>query len=115
VFELLAGLPAELFLDHRFHREALHRAFPQHAAIGFSRSGLRLWGLASRAHFRRYGRAILRRLDSHPSRIIETRYARPRIRYLAWTGSAASWTADSCLYLSTLEYAGRRLELDAAA
>jgi hypothetical protein len=116
VFALLAGLPAEMFLDHRFHREALHRAFPQYAAIDFSVSGHQArWSRASRNHFRRYGRAILDRLDSHPSRLIDTRYAKPRIRYLAWTGSPASWTADACLYLSQLEYAGQPVARGAAA
>jgi hypothetical protein len=120
VFDLLAGLPAEMFLDHRFHREALHRAFPQFAALEFSgarrRDPRNLRAGSPQPHFRRYGRAILGRLDSHPSRLINRRYARPRIRYLAWTGSpAACWTADACLYLSQLEYAGQATAAEAPA
>ena len=36
VFDLLSGLPAEFFLDHAFHTEAIHRAYPRHADIPFS-------------------------------------------------------------------------------
>jgi hypothetical protein len=110
VFELLAGLPAEMLLDHHFHREALHMAFPQFAGIAFA-APARGGGprkAVRRDHFRRYGRAILRRLETHPSSLIKSRHAVPRIRYLALVGSAqACWTADACLYLSQLEYAGR--------
>jgi hypothetical protein len=107
VFDFLAGLPAELFLDHQFHREAVHRAFPEFAGIGFARSGREDADQGPvRAHFRRYGRAILRRLEAWPSRMIDQRYALRRIRYLAWWGSPdACWTADACLYLNQLEHA----------
>ncbi len=116
VFELLAGLPAEMFFDHGFHREAMHRAFPRYADIEFARSSHR-GSSAARDHFRRYGRAVLRRLDTHPSRLLAMRFAKPRIRYLAWTGTgpAACWTADACLYLNLLEYAGREGSIARAA
>jgi asparagine synthetase B (glutamine-hydrolysing) len=105
LFDLLAGLPAQMLLDHRFHREALHLAFPEFAGIAFAASRPR--AATPREHFRRYGRAILDRLDAQPSRLIKARHARPRIAYLAWSGTEACWTADACLYLSQLEYAGR--------
>jgi hypothetical protein len=94
----------------------VHRAFPELAGIGFAKPGRESADPALvRAHFRRYGRAILQRLDERPSRLIDQRYALRRIRYLAWWGSAdACWTADACLYLSQLENAAGeapRLEL----
>jgi hypothetical protein len=112
VFDFLGGLPAELFLDHQFHREAMHRAFPAYEAIGFAKSGReRADQSVVRAYFRRYGRAILRRLAARGSRMIDLRYALRRIRYLAWWGSPdACWTADACLYLSQLEHASSELE-----
>jgi asparagine synthase (glutamine-hydrolysing) len=112
VFDFLAGLPAELFLDHQFHREALHRAFGEFAGLGFAPAGRENadQGLV-RAHFRRYGRAILRRLSTFPSRLVDQRYALRRVRYLGWWGSPdACWTPDACLYLSQLEHAAAECE-----
>jgi hypothetical protein len=113
VFDFLAGLPAELFLDHQFHREAMHRAFPEFVALGFAQPGREHQdGSLVRAYYRRYGRAILRRLAARGSRLIDLRYAARRIRYLAWWGSPdACWTADACLYLSQLENAASEVAL----
>lgn len=42
VFELLASLPAEMFLDKRFHPDAIRRAYPAHAYLRFdTETGLR--------------------------------------------------------------------------
>ena len=37
LFNLLASLPASLFLDYAFHTEAIHRGHPRYAAIPFER------------------------------------------------------------------------------
>lgn len=41
VFDLLAGLPAEMFLDGRFHTDAICRAFPHVAGIRYGGYGKR--------------------------------------------------------------------------
>jgi asparagine synthase (glutamine-hydrolysing) len=42
VFDLLASLPAEMFLDKRFHPDAIRRAYPKHAYLRFdTETGLR--------------------------------------------------------------------------
>jgi len=42
VFELLASLPAEMFLDKRFHPDAIRRAYPAHAYLRFdTETGMR--------------------------------------------------------------------------
>lgn len=42
VFDLLASLPAEMFLDKRFHPDAIRRAYPAHAYLRFdTETGLR--------------------------------------------------------------------------
>src|SRR6185437_14052112 len=42
VFELLASLPAEMFLDKQFHPDVIRRAYPAHAYLRFdTETGLR--------------------------------------------------------------------------
>jgi hypothetical protein len=42
VYDLLASLPAEMFIDKRFHPDAIRRAFPAHAYLRFdTETGLR--------------------------------------------------------------------------
>lgn len=106
LFDFLAALPAEMYLDHQFHRDAMHRAHPGFAHIGFARPSAKQRAAGQRAHFRAYGRSILRLLATQPCHTVNRHYAEPRIRYLSCTGDrGACWTADACLYLSQLEHA----------
>ena len=36
VYDLLAGLPGHMFVDHSFHTEAINLAFPQHRDIPYA-------------------------------------------------------------------------------
>jgi asparagine synthase (glutamine-hydrolysing) len=58
VYELLASLPATMFLDHRFHADTIARAFPRYAEIPFQPKGARQTG-AGRS-YRRLAADLLR-------------------------------------------------------
>lgn len=105
VFDFLASLPAEHFLDHRFHTEAIHCAFPEFSRVEFAASDT--GGSHRRARqFRQYARAVLNRIVQCPSRLINHTYCLPRCAYVAVSGNiGSSWILDPCLYLNQLEYA----------
>ena len=58
LFDFLSSLPAEMFLDQRFHDETIAFAYPKFAGIGYEKKA----GAAVSDHkyFRRYSREILR-------------------------------------------------------
>jgi hypothetical protein len=39
LFDFLAALPAEVFMDHAFHTETIARAYPEYAAVPYSAKG----------------------------------------------------------------------------
>lgn len=59
VYDLLAALPASLFLDGRFHTDALLRAHPRYADIPFATE--RHNRLENRPHYRRFSLDLLAR------------------------------------------------------
>src|SRR5207244_9022442 len=59
VFDLLSGLPPEVFLDHTFHTEAIHRAYPRYAALPFAAKKEPRMLSADHAPLRVFGRDVV--------------------------------------------------------
>jgi asparagine synthase (glutamine-hydrolysing) len=64
VYDLLASLPAEVFLDHEFHTEAIRRAYPEFAEVPFEIKGREESGRTEAA--RRLARGVLGYALLHP-------------------------------------------------
>jgi asparagine synthase (glutamine-hydrolysing) len=101
LFDFLLGLPPELFLDHRFHTDTIHAAFPEYAHLPFETKGGR--PVRARWHFRTYGARLIRRLLLTRSDLIDRRYCLYRLGYMAATGSYRFvWVAHACVYFDLL-------------
>ncbi|MEZ5427941.1 MAG: hypothetical protein R2747_16845 [Pyrinomonadaceae bacterium] len=58
LFDFLISLPAETFLDHRFHTETIAAAYPEFAGLGYEKK--EAGEVKDAGHFKKYGRDILR-------------------------------------------------------
>ena len=88
VYDLLASLPAEMFLDKRFHPDAIRRAYPAHAYLRFdTETGLRPDrspnGTPADAP---YYRRLLRETGTYVARL-----RRPRLIRRSWLASRAAY------------------------
>lgn len=88
VYDLLASLPAEMFLDKRFHPDAIRRAYPAHAYLRFdTETGLRPIrspnGTPADAP---YYRRLLRDSGAYVARL-----RRPRLVRRSWLASRAAY------------------------
>jgi len=105
VFDLLSGLPAEVFLDHTFHTEAIHRAYPEHAAIPFAIK--REQTTSDRAPLRIFARAVLLQSLRHGrSALYRRSYFIPRLLRCLVDPSysdAINWLGPQILYALQLE------------
>jgi hypothetical protein len=104
VYDLLAGLDAELFVDHQFHTEAINLAFPQYAHIPYSSkpSG----PTCRRSQCRRFALDILAQAARRRSALVNKSFLMPRLlrslvdpTYL----SSVLWLGQFSLYLLQLE------------
>src|SRR5204862_7246327 len=59
VFDLLSGLPPEVFLDHTFHTEAIQHAYPRYAAFPFAAKKEQRMLSADHAPLRAFGRDVV--------------------------------------------------------
>jgi asparagine synthase (glutamine-hydrolysing) len=105
VYDLLAALPASLFLDGRFHTDAIQRAYPRYADLPFATERHNL--LEDRAHYRRFaidliGRAVRRRSLAP----LRTSRVGPSLLSAALTGKRTNWLA-LVLYLLQLSQIAR--------
>lgn len=92
VYDLLAALPASLFLDGRFHADAIRRAHPRYADIPFATERHNL--LANRAHYRHFAFDLIARASRRGS-LAPLRAARvgPSLLATALTGMRTGWLA----------------------
>lgn len=102
VFEFLLGLPAEHFLDHRFHTDTIHAAFPEHAGLPFeAKDGRRV---RSMWHLRNYAARLMGGLLRRPLQLLDRRYCLERLGHMLVTGSNRFfWLAQSISYFAVLE------------
>ncbi|HKV52186.1 MAG TPA: asparagine synthetase B family protein [Gemmatimonadaceae bacterium] len=128
VFDLLVSLPAEMFLDKRFHPNAIRRAYPEHAYLRFdTETGLRpVRAPNGTPEDAPYYRRLLRDSAAYVggarrSRMVRRRYVASRAAYW-YVRSDFSDTAlmPVAIYLAQLDTvaqwaAGRDPELGTAA
>lgn len=100
LFDLLAGLPAELMLDGTLHTEAIARAFPSYADIPYEGKGR----IASNRPLQRaFARGLLRILTG-PSSILNRRALFPGVAATAVDGHPTRvWHGAMTVYLSQLD------------
>lgn len=123
LYDFLMGLPPTVMSptlsasDKSFHSEAIHRAFPQFAAIPFERKDAPRRD--ARRHDARFAADVARFMLTRrrgPKRVLNGRYVFPRLLFgLAHVGYRQShrWLAGIALYLFQLELAaGGRLTLE---
>ena len=108
----LASLPGQMMLDHNFHDETIHRAFPQYAHIPFGPKGGPLNLSSQRA--RQLTWEFAKFLSATPrSECISYSYLLPRIgRCLLDSRYSPSilWMGLSSLYILQLEMLPRQIE-----
>jgi len=119
LYDYLMGMPATVMSpdlaagDKSFHTAAIHRAFPQHAALPFEDKLAPK--LDPRAHYRRFATEVGRFLVQHPQAgagLLNRSYVLPRALCAAttgWFGETRPWFASLTLYLRQLELAKARL------
>ena len=105
LYDLLAGLPASMLLDHQFHTDTIQRAYPQTTAVAYARKGASVPGRSTPlTEFVRHMLGFsLRRI---PSRVVSEPYLLPRLlRCLldARYSESAEWLGRQALYLWALE------------
>jgi asparagine synthase (glutamine-hydrolysing) len=102
VFDFLLGLPPELFLDHGFHTDTIHAAFPEHAGLPFetkTRKRVRsIW------HLRHYAARLTDGLLRRPVQLLDRRYCLERLGHMLVTGNHRFfWLAQAISYFGALE------------
>jgi len=107
LFDLLAGLPPRMFLDKAFHTEAISRAFPVYASIGYFDRRRVADGRLDPSVTRAYALALLRDGVLEPrGRLLRRRYWVPRmLRCLfdpTWGSPTVSWLGSIVVYLQQL-------------
>lgn len=109
LFDFLSSLPAEMFLDHSFHTDAIHLAYPQHAGQPFSSRGPDTRRAANHAAARRFaGDSLLAALRHGQTRLARRHYYIPRLLRCIVDSSyqnSVNWLGPSLLYLLELERA----------
>ena len=109
VYDLLAGLPASMLVDHDFHTEAIHRAYPWAAGLPYApKPGALPGGSPARAKFNR--QLLAYALRRPVSQAVRQTYLLPRlIRCLVDREYAGSgeWLGRDALYLWALQDAIR--------
>src|SRR5947209_10799928 len=107
VFDLLSGLPAEEFLDHTFHTEAIQRAYPRYAAVPFAAKKEQRILSADHAPLRVFGRDVVSKSLRHGrSSLLRRSYFIPRLmRGLVDPSDCQTidWLGRSVLYVLQLE------------
>jgi asparagine synthase (glutamine-hydrolysing) len=107
VFDLLASLPADWLLDHRFHDEAIARAYPVLADLPYARGGNRTLTPADRSAFRRFAVDAAVYALGHRSALVQQSYVVPRFLRAALDGDyfrSLDWMAPfRLLHLLQLE------------
>jgi asparagine synthase (glutamine-hydrolysing) len=78
LYDFLASLPAELFLDRSFHTDTIRQAYPRYAHVPFDNE-VRTPQVESAGHYRQFGRELTRYALTHqPSRYVRYSYLLPK-------------------------------------
>ncbi|NML61602.1 asparagine synthetase B family protein [Massilia sp. RP-1-19] len=112
LYDYLAGLPAEMLLDHTFHSDTISRAYPEYAHLPYEdKDKLADTPDLVKLHAQ-FGTRVAKRLLLRPSsRLISKRFALPRaVRSLFSSafGASTHWYSPLALYLDQLDTATRR-------
>jgi asparagine synthase (glutamine-hydrolysing) len=112
VFDLLSSLPAEMFLDHGFHTEAVAKAFPRYAGIPYSTREGRETAASHHPAVRRSAMELIVDGARHGrSSLVQRRYFLPRlVRCMVNREYSASitWLGPLMRYLIHLDEAARQ-------
>lgn len=109
LFDFLSGLPAEMFLDHTFHTQAIHRAYPQYADLAFSTKQSSTALRESRRAARQYAADLIRvAARRETARLARSSFFVPRLLRCLVDRSyqdSVNWLGPVFLYLVSLEEA----------
>src|SRR5207249_9126796 len=107
VFDLLSGLPTEVFLDHTFHTEAIQHAYPRYAAFPFAAKKEQRLLSADHAPLRVFRRDVVSTSLRHGrSSLLRRSYFMPRLMRGLVDPSycqTIDWLGRSVLYALQLE------------
>jgi asparagine synthase (glutamine-hydrolysing) len=95
LFDFLTSLPAEHFVDHSFHDEALARSYPHWAHLPYATKGDNRFSWQKM----RFARQTLKWLRGHPCDRLDRRYLMPR---LARAAIDPWFSRRSSIYLTNL-------------
>jgi len=104
VYALLASLPATMFLEQRFHRDTIARAFPRFARLPYQSKGPRQTG--GGPSYRRLAADLLRYSRPGSGRLMRTGFVTARtLRCLVdpWYAPSVESFASLAIYLLQLE------------
>jgi hypothetical protein len=103
LFDFLSGLPAEMFLDHSFHTEAIVLAYPQHASQPFSSRSTGADRAVNDTSVKTFASdTILAGLQRGRSRLVRRSYFLPRLIRCLVDGryqASVNWLGPSFLYM----------------
>ena len=112
VFDLLTGLPAEVFLDYTFHTEAIQRAYPKYAALPFAGKREQKMKMSDRAPLWIFTRDVLLESLRHGRfSLLRRAYFIPRLLRCLVDPSysdAIDWLGPHILYALQLEEESQR-------
>ena len=112
VFDLLSSLPAEMFLDHAFHTEAVAKAYPKYAGIPYSTRESRETVPSHHPAVRRSAMELIVDGARHGrSPLVQRRYFLPRlVRCMVSReySSSIAWLGPLMRYLIHLDEAVRQ-------
>ncbi|HUI25388.1 MAG TPA: asparagine synthase-related protein [Candidatus Kryptonia bacterium] len=86
LYDHVMSLPAALLLDHRFHRDAIARAYPRYTSIPFAVGAMTRW---HRWHVRRYAAELLGYVTAAPSQVVRRPLVAAHLLQIMATGWAS--------------------------
>jgi hypothetical protein len=105
LYDFLSSLPAEMLIDHKFHRDTILRAYPEYSNIPFA--GERVVPLKTSKHFRWFAFDLLRYAVRHyPLRFVRHSFLLPRLMRAmvdAKYGYEVGWFGQLSTYLIQLQ------------
>lgn len=104
LYDFLVSLPTSIVLDHKFHTEAIQRAYPQHNYIPFEKKRTAL--VNDRGYYRRLARQLAFYITTRGnSQMVNTSLILPRLFLCAISGDFRLlwWNPIFALYLLQIE------------
>jgi asparagine synthetase B (glutamine-hydrolysing) len=104
VYDLLSSLPAEMLVDHTFHTDAIHRAFPGLADVPFeSYDRLYRFDAVYRDYFARLVADVRAYLATEPSSLLSAAHVDRRLSECLAAGWEPHHFTDHAIYVLQLE------------